>query len=101
MVKGEKPDLVFVDSIQTISRESLFNQAGTVTQLRECTQLFLELAKTSEIPIILIGHITKEGSIAGPKVLEHLVDAVLYFESDKLNLGLLVIQQYLKFIQRD
>ena len=85
MVKGEKPDLVFVDSIQTISRESLFNQAGTVTQLRECTQLFLELAKTSEIPIILIGHITKEGSIAGPKVLEHLVDAVLYFESDKLN----------------
>ncbi len=85
MVKGELPDLVFIDSIQTISRESLFNQAGTVTQLRECTQLFLELAKSTEIPVVLIGHITKEGSIAGPKVLEHLVDAVLYFESDKLN----------------
>jgi len=85
MVRGEKPDLVFIDSIQTISRESLYNQAGTVTQLRECTQLFLELAKSSNIPIILIGHITKEGSIAGPKVLEHLVDTVLYFESDKLN----------------
>lgn len=85
MVRGENPNLVFVDSIQTISRESLFNQAGTVTQLRECTQLFLELSKSTGIPIILIGHITKEGSIAGPKVLEHLVDVVLYFESDKLN----------------
>lgn len=85
MVRGENPNLVFIDSIQTISRESLFNQAGTVTQLRECTQLFLELSKSTGVPILLIGHITKEGSIAGPKVLEHLVDVVLYFESDKLN----------------
>ena len=85
MIKGENPDLVFIDSIQTIAREALHNQAGTVTQLRECTQLFLEAAKSTEIPVILIGHITKEGSIAGPKVLEHLVDTVLYFESDKLN----------------
>lgn len=85
MIRGENPGIVFIDSIQTISREDLSNQAGTVTQLRECTQLFLESAKSTGIPIFLIGHITKEGSIAGPRVLEHLVDIVLYFESDKLN----------------
>jgi DNA repair protein RadA/Sms len=85
MIRGEKPNLVFIDSIQTISREKYSNQAGTVTQLRECTQLFLEVSKSTNIPILLIGHITKEGSIAGPRVLEHLVDIVLYFESDKLN----------------
>lgn len=85
MIKHEQPDLTFIDSIQTISRENLPSQAGTVTQLRECTQVFLETSKSTSCPIILVGHITKEGSIAGPKVLEHLVDLVLYFESDKLN----------------
>ncbi|MCB1159091.1 MAG: DNA repair protein RadA [Leptospiraceae bacterium] len=85
MILQEKPSLVFVDSIQTIHKESLMNQAGTITQLRECTQELLETAKKINIPIFIIGHITKEGNIAGPKVLEHLVDTVLYFEGDKLN----------------
>lgn len=85
MVVQEKPSFVFIDSIQTISSELFPNQAGTVTQLRECTQIFLETAKKTNIPFFLIGHITKEGNIAGPKILEHLVDTVLYFEGDRLN----------------
>ncbi|MDV6234593.1 DNA repair protein RadA [Leptospira ellisii] len=85
MIEGERPAVVFVDSIQTIAREALPNQAGTVTQLRECTQVLLETAKRSGIPILMTGHITKEGAIAGPKILEHLVDTVLYFEGDRLN----------------
>lgn len=85
MIEGERPTAVFVDSIQTIAREALPNQAGTVTQLRECTQVLLETAKRSGIPILMTGHITKEGTIAGPKILEHLVDTVLYFEGDRLN----------------
>ncbi len=86
MIYHEKPNIVFIDSIQTISRNSLQGIAGTITQLRESTQFFLEIAKTTSIPIFLVGHITKEGTIAGPKVLEHIVDVVLYFESDRLNL---------------
>ncbi|MCG6167309.1 DNA repair protein RadA [Leptospira sanjuanensis] len=85
MIEGERPSVVFVDSIQTIAREALPNQAGTVTQLRECTQVLLETAKRTGIPVLMTGHITKEGAIAGPKVLEHLVDTVLYFEGDRLN----------------
>ncbi|GBF50584.1 DNA repair protein RadA [Leptospira ryugenii] len=85
MIADIRPAIVFIDSIQTIMKESLVNQAGSVTQLRECSQVFLEAAKRTNIPIFLIGHITKEGSIAGPKVLEHLVDTVLYFEGDRLN----------------
>ncbi|WCL48233.1 DNA repair protein RadA [Leptospira sp. GIMC2001] len=85
MIEHIRPGVVFIDSIQTVQREALPNQAGTVTQLRECTQIFLETSKRLSIPIFLIGHITKEGLIAGPKVLEHLVDTVLYFEGDKLN----------------
>ncbi|MBE8432296.1 AAA family ATPase, partial [Leptospira interrogans serovar Pomona] len=77
MIEGARPTAVFVDSIQTIAREALPNQAGTVTQLRECTQILLETAKRSGIPILMTGHITKEGTIAGPKILEHLVDTVL------------------------
>ncbi|EQA46100.1 DNA repair protein RadA [Leptospira broomii serovar Hurstbridge str. 5399] len=85
MIEDTEPDLVFVDSIQTLTREALPNQAGTVTQLRECTQVLLETAKRTGIPIIMTGHITKDGTIAGPKILEHLVDTVLYFEGDRLN----------------
>lgn len=85
MISDLRPQVVFIDSIQTIIKESLVNQAGTVTQLRESSQVFLETAKRTGVPIFLIGHITKEGQIAGPKVLEHLVDTVLYFEGDKLN----------------
>ncbi|MCX8000803.1 MAG: AAA family ATPase, partial [Leptospiraceae bacterium] len=86
IIYHEKPHIVFIDSIQTISRTSLQGIAGTLTQLRESTQFFLEVAKSTSIPIFLVGHITKEGAIAGPKVLEHIVDVVLYFESDKFNL---------------
>ncbi len=85
MIADLKPAVVFIDSIQTILKESLVNQAGSVTQLREASQVFLETAKRTGVPIFLIGHITKEGLIAGPKVLEHLVDTVLYFEGDRLN----------------
>ncbi|TGK18645.1 DNA repair protein RadA [Leptospira fluminis] len=85
MIEDLEPDLVFVDSIQTMTREALPNQAGTVTQLRECTQHLLETAKRTGIPILMTGHITKDGAIAGPKILEHLVDTVLYFEGDRLN----------------
>lgn len=85
MMEHIRPGIVFVDSIQTVQKQSLINQAGTVTQLRESAQSFLEAAKRLSIPVFLIGHITKEGLIAGPKVLEHLVDTVLYFEGDKLN----------------
>ncbi len=85
IILHEHPQVVFIDSIQTLNKESLYNQAGSVTQLRECTQILLEAAKKTGVPIFIIGHITKEGTIAGPKILEHLVDTVLYFEGDKLN----------------
>lgn len=76
------PDLLVVDSIQTIYSENIDSAASSVTQIRECAAALLRLAKESGIPVILIGHITKDGSIAGPKVLEHIVDVVLQFEGD-------------------
>lgn len=76
------PGLLVVDSIQTIADSALESSAGSVTQVRECAARLLAYAKQSNVPVILIGHITKEGSIAGPKVLEHIVDAVLRFEGD-------------------
>ena len=77
-----QPGLVIIDSIQTIAADDLESSAGSVSQVRECASRLLAYAKQSEVPVILIGHITKEGSIAGPKVLEHIVDAVLRFEGD-------------------
>jgi DNA repair protein RadA/Sms len=77
-----KPGLIIVDSIQTMSTEILESPAGSVSQVRECAALLLKYSKTSGIPVFLIGHITKDGTIAGPKVLEHIVDVVLYFEGD-------------------
>lgn len=77
-----KPGLVIVDSIQTIASDEIESVAGSVSQVRECASLLLRYAKESGVPVILIGQITKEGSIAGPKVLEHIVDAVLQFEGD-------------------
>lgn len=82
-VLSEKPDLVIIDSIQTISRDDISSSPGSVTQVKECTSEFMRLAKSSGIPIFLIGHVNKEGSIAGPKVMEHMVDAVLYFEGER------------------
>lgn len=78
-----KPDLLIIDSIQTISTELAESSPGSITQVRECAAAFLRFAKESGTPVILIGHINKEGSIAGPKVLEHIVDTVLLFEGDQ------------------
>lgn len=82
-IKNEKPDLVMIDSIQTMNLTSLSPSPGSVTQVRECTNLLMHTAKNLDIPIIVVGHVNKEGSIAGPKVLEHIVDCVLHFEGDK------------------
>lgn len=78
-----QPDLLIVDSIQTIITESVESSPGSVAQVRECAAALLKFCKTTDIPVLLIGHINKEGSIAGPKVLEHIVDAVLQFEGDR------------------
>lgn len=81
-----QPDLLVIDSIQTVYNPVLDSHPGSISQLRECTGEFMRLAKTTGIPIFLIGHITKDGSLAGPKVLEHMVDAVLQFEGDRNHL---------------
>lgn len=77
-----KPGLIIVDSIQTINTTALESSAGTVSQVRECAAQLLKYSKITGIPVFLIGHITKDGTLAGPKVLEHIVDVVLYFEGD-------------------
>ncbi len=82
-ILAEKPDVVVVDSIQTISLSSITSSAGSVTQVRECTQLLIGACKGNEIPLFIVGHVNKDGGIAGPKVLEHMVDTVLYFEGDR------------------
>jgi DNA repair protein RadA/Sms len=82
-IDNVKPELLVIDSIQTVSTEMIESGAGSVSQIRECTAGIMQKAKTLGIPVILIGHITKEGSIAGPKVLEHVVDTVLQFEGDR------------------
>ncbi len=80
-----KPDLIVIDSVQSVSFASLESSPGSVSQLRECTQIFTKLAKQSGIPVFLIGHVTKEGYVAGPKIIEHMVDTVLYFEGETQN----------------
>ena len=82
-VKEIDPEVVVIDSIQTIGTESLDATIGSLSQVRECAARILEFAKTRNIPFIIIGHINKEGSLAGPKVLEHIVDTVLQFEGDQ------------------
>ncbi|WP_372649286.1 DNA repair protein RadA [Draconibacterium sp.] len=77
-----KPELLIIDSIQTISTELIESSPGSVGQVRECTSAILKFAKKNHVAVVLIGHITKEGSLAGPKVLEHMVDTVLQFEGD-------------------
>lgn len=77
------PDVVMIDSIQTMSLSSVASSTGSVTQVRESTNAFMKVAKTAEIPIFIVGHVNKDGAIAGPKVLEHIVDTVLYFEGDR------------------
>ena len=82
-IKEVKPDIVVIDSIQTISTDDVETSPGSITQVRECASALLRFAKTSGIPVILIGHITKEGTLAGPKILEHIVDTVIQFEGDQ------------------
>lgn len=82
-VSQEKPDILIVDSIQTLYNEDLDSPAGGVGQVKDCTMALMHLAKSQDITVFVIGHVNKEGSIAGPKVLEHMVDCVLYFEGDQ------------------
>jgi DNA repair protein RadA/Sms len=82
-IKDEAPELVVIDSIQTIMTEDVESSAGSIAQVRECASSLLRFAKTSGVPVILIGHITKEGTLAGPKILEHIVDTVIQFEGDQ------------------
>lgn len=82
-VEAVQPDIVIVDSIQTVATETLDSSQGSVSQIRECTAMILKFAKETNTPVLLIGHINKEGSIAGPKILEHMVDTVLQFEGDR------------------
>ena len=82
-IKEVNPQIVVIDSIQTISTEDVETSPGSVTQVRECASALLRFAKTSGVPVILIGHINKEGTLAGPKILEHIVDTVIQFEGDQ------------------
>ncbi|MBQ8623665.1 MAG: DNA repair protein RadA [Oscillospiraceae bacterium] len=82
-VSVNKPDIVIIDSIQTMSIRDINSTPGSITQVRECTNLFMRTAKSEEIPFFIVGHVNKDGAIAGPKVMEHIVDAVLYFEGDR------------------
>ena len=82
-VNAEKPDVLIIDSIQTLYNEELDSPAGGVGQVKDCTMALMQLAKGQGITVFVIGHVNKEGSIAGPKVLEHMVDCVLYFEGDQ------------------
>ena len=82
-IEEMQPDLVIIDSIQAIYTSNIQSSAGSVSQIRECCNSLMNVAKTNDISIIVIGHVTKEGNIAGPKVLEHMVDTVIQFEGDK------------------
>jgi len=85
-IREETPDIVVIDSIQTIATEDVESSPGSISQVRECAAALLRFAKTSGIPVILIGHINKEGTLAGPKILEHIVDTVVQFEGDQHHL---------------
>lgn len=82
-IRSEKPDVVIIDSIQTMVSDECASSSGSITQVRECTNIFMHLAKSFGIPIFIVGHVNKDGGIAGPKVLEHIVDTVLYFEGER------------------
>ena len=82
-IEDLKPEVLVIDSIQAIYTQNITSSAGSVSQIRECTNALMEIAKTKNVTVVIIGHVTKEGNIAGPKVLEHMVDTVVYFEGDK------------------
>ena len=83
VIEREKPEVVVIDSIQTMYSEEVSSAPGSVSQVRESTNIFMQLAKGLCIPVFIVGHVTKEGTVAGPRVLEHMVDTVLYFEGDR------------------
>ena len=83
IIQQDKPDVVIVDSVQTMYKDEIGNAPGSVSQVRETTLSLMKLAKSTGISIFLVGHVTKEGTVAGPKILEHMVDTVLYIEGDK------------------
>lgn len=83
VIRRKKPDVVVIDSIQTMYSDQISSAPGSVSQVREATNVFLQLAKGMGISIFIVGHVTKEGTVAGPRVLEHMVDTVLYFEGDR------------------
>lgn len=82
LCKNDKPDIIFIDSIQTCNSSEIDTSVGTITQIKYCTSLLIEFAKSYSIPIIITGHMTKTGDIAGPKIMEHMVDVVVIFESE-------------------
>ncbi|MEG0338768.1 MAG: DNA repair protein RadA [Oscillospiraceae bacterium] len=84
LIESTKPGLVIIDSIQTMNCADVSSSAGSVSQVKECTARLLAVAKSLEIPTFIVGHVNKDGAIAGPKVMEHIVDTVLYFEGDKM-----------------
>ena len=83
VIDQEKPQIVVIDSIQTMNISGISSAQGSVTQVRECTNMFMRTAKSEEIPMFIVGHVNKDGAIAGPKVMEHIVDCVLYFEGQR------------------
>ncbi len=84
-IKKEKPHFVIIDSVQVLFSHDIQSTAGSITQVRHAAELFMEFAKTTNTPVVLIGHVTKDGNLAGPRVLEHLVDTVLYLEGDRFH----------------
>lgn len=90
-VRDLKPEILIIDSIQTVNSETIDSSAGSISQIRECTTEFQRYAKENGIPVILVGHITKDGTLAGPKVMEHIVDCVLQFEGDR-NYGFRILR---------
>mgnify|MGYP003294740128 CR=1 FL=1 len=82
-VTASQPEIVIIDSIQTMNIRDINSSSGSITQVRECTNMFMHMAKELEVPVFLVGHVNKDGAIAGPKVMEHIVDTVLFFEGDR------------------
>lgn len=83
VIAKEKPEIVIIDSIQTMNISGISSVQGSISQVRECTNMFMRTAKNEEIPMFIVGHVNKDGAIAGPKVMEHIVDCVLYFEGQR------------------
>ena len=82
-LKKLTPELVIIDSVQTLHTDYIDSSPGSVSKIKECTAEFIKFAKETHVPVFLVGHITKDGQIAGPKILEHMVDVVLHFEGDR------------------